>query len=380
MAKKTTPRARRSKGEGSVIRRDNGTYALVVDLGIDEKTGKRRRRWISGKTVAEVKRKATDLAAMGGGSIRPRAEGTVGEWMERWLKDAESTLTPNAHDLYAGSWRIHAAQHLGKVKLEDLDASHVEMLYQRMRAAGASPNLIDRVGRNLHRSIQVAIRRRVYTKINPFSLVDRPRVPVGKSRTLEPEEAQRFLQAASGDRFEALWILLLTSGLRLGEALALRWSDVDLMKGRISVYHSLSQVKGIPTLGSTKTPKSRRLVVIGTSTIKALEDRRAASIREDHGSEFVFSTTTGSALRRENLRRSHFAPICAKAKLGHFRIHDLRHTMTSLALLQGVSAKVTAERLGHSTTRLTQDRYSHLIGDLQATAADEIEAALFNKK
>lgn len=369
--KKSEPR--RKKGEGSIIQRANGSYALVVDLGRDPNTKERRRRWISGSSRAEVQRRVADLRAEGGGSIQPRATGTVGSWMDQWIESIEHKLSPTAFVGYRGAWRLHAAAHLESISLEDLDVAHVERMYDALRQDGRSASVVNRVATVMHRAFQVAIRRRMYRKVNPFGLAERPTLRAPETRTLEPAEMARFIEASRGDRYAALWMLLAMGGLRLGEALALRWSDVDLMKRTLSVSRSFIEVSGRIEVGKTKNKTSRRLVTLGADTVAALNARKREAQKEAHGSDLLFPTTLGTPLRRSNLRRSHFKSICEAAGLWPLRIHDLRHSMTSLALLQGVPAKVVAERLGHSTTRLTLDRYSHLIGDLQTTAADEIE-------
>ncbi len=370
---------RRAKGEGSVVHRADGTWQFSIDLGKDA-AGKRQRRYIYAKSRAELQRKVTDERARSGGSIQPRAPGTVGEWMSAWLSEIKGALNPNAFVGYNGAWRLHAAPLVASRSMEKFDVEDVQALYRRLEAAGVSASVVNRVATVMHRAFQVAIRRRAYQKLNPFGLVDRPRVARPKTRVLEPAEVRAFLEAALGDRYEALWTLLVTAGLRLGEALALEWGDVDLKKRTLNVRRSFLEVSGRVELGETKNKTSRRLVTLGKSAVDALGVRQKLAQAEQHGSALIFPTTKGTPLRRSNLRRSHFEPICERALLGHLRIHDLRHTMTSLALVQGVPAKVLAERLGHSTTRLTLDRYSHLIGDIQTVAADAIEEAIGHGK
>jgi len=352
-------------------------YALDLGKNAD---GKRQRRYLYAPTRGELLRKVADERARSGGSMQPRAPGTVGEWMSTWLNEIESSLNPNTYVGYHGAWAIHAGPLIASKSMDKFDVEDVQALYARLKAAGISASVVNRVATVMHRAFQIAIRRRKYRKLNPFGLVDRPKVARPVTRVLEAEEVRGFLQAARDDRYEALWALLVTAGLRLGEALALEWRDVDLAMRTLQVRRSFLEVSGRIELGDTKNKTSRRLVTLGKRAVDALSARRRAAKQEAHGSPLLFPTTIGTPLRRSNLRRSHFEPICERAGLGHLRIHDLRHTMTSLALAQGVSAKVLAERLGHSTTRLTLDRYSHLIGDIQTVAADKIEEAIDRRK
>jgi integrase len=365
---------RREKGEGSYVKRKDGTWQFSIDLGKDG-NGRRQRRTFYGPTKAAVKRKFDDERARAGGSLKPRVPGTVGERVTAWLSDMSSTLGKNSYIGYETAWRLHAELVIGNRLLEKFDVPDVEQLRSALEKKGASPSVINRVEAIMKRAFNAAIRARRYNRPNPFAFRKPLRVEHSEMRVLERAEVLAFLKAAKGDRYEALWTLLLTTGLRLGEALALRWSDVDLAGRTISVSRSLLEVHGHVEIGTTKTRSSRRLVTIGDLTVRALKVRSKVAEREDHESELVFPTAKGTEMRRGNLRRSHFVPILKAAGLTGLRIHDLRHSMASLALQEGVAAKVVAERLGHSTTRLTLDRYSHLLGDLQANAADAIEGA-----
>lgn len=225
-------------------------------------------------------------------------------------------------------------------------------------------------------ALKIAIRRRIYMRANPFRLVEKPTFQAKEARALTVDEARRFLAAAHTDRFEALWVLCLTAGLRLGEALGLEWSDVDFEHCTLSVRRAMIELNDSAEFSKTKTKGSKRRVDLGQLAIAALLRRLSAHEQEGHESALVFCTPKGTPLRRSNLRRDHFSQVLKAAKLGHLRIHDLRHSMTSLALAEGVAPKVIAERLGHSTTRLTQDRYSHVLPTIQREAADAIDAIL----
>jgi integrase len=371
---------RRAKGEGALVQRSSdGRWLLSIDLGRDAK-GARKRRVLYGKTRSEVLRKATDLRARSGGHIRPRASGSVGAWVETWLLEVQSSRTANTYALYESLWRIHAAPRVGNLPLERFDVEHVSALYHALAADGASTSMVGNVGRMMHRAFAVAVKQRVYHRPNPFGIVEKPSHRPKDARALTQEEARRFVEAARGDRFEALWLLLLTTGLRIGEALGLKWGDIDFERKTVSIQRSLTEVGGYVELGPTKTPKSRRLIDLGSLVVCALERRRSASESEEHSSDLVFCTLNGTPMRRSNLRRSHLRPILKAARLGHLRLHDLRHSMGSLAIAQGVPVKVVSDRLGHSTTRMTQDRYLHVLPGLQREAADAIDAALSTKK
>lgn len=367
---------RRPKGTGSIVQRSDGRWQFSLDLGKDV-SGKRQRRTFYAATRSELLRKVGDETAKGGGSLRPLSKGTVGEFVRSWLDDdVKPNRSPNTYALYDSVWKNHAEKALGGVRLGKLGVAHVEALYAAMRKAGTSNVVQAKVASVMQRAIAVAIRRGRYHFTNPFTLVEKPAHKPKTRHTLTPAEARRFLNAAGRDEYQALWVLLLTSGLRLGEALGLQWADVDLKGGSIAVTRGLREVNGASTIGSLKTETSKRRIEIGRLAVDALRRHRAKTKAK---SPFVFVTAQGTHPKRSNLRQRHFEPICMKAKVADLTIHGLRHSMTSLAIAQGISPKVVAERLGHSTVRLTLDRYSHVGPTLQREAANLIDAVVSKK-
>ncbi len=372
-----TPKRRRAKGEGSFVQRPDGSWLYAIDLGVNAATGKRQRRFFYAKTRAELTRKIADLKAENGGSIRQRARGTVSSWMSQWLEeDVRPNLSRNTYALYESMWRVHAEPVIGSLSLERLTPEIVAGLYDRLRQKKASATVIHRVGVTMQRAIAVATRRGIFHRANPFELVDRPTPRPKEMHEMTIDEARRFIAAARQDRLAALFILLVTSGLRLGEALGLQWQDIDFEKRRIAIRRSLTEVGGVVQLGSTKTRGSRRSVEIGAVAMGALSKHHVAQQGQGSSSELVFTTAIGTPLRRSNLRRSHFEPILKRAGIKSLTIHGLRHAMTSFGIASGVAPKILAERLGHSTTRLTQDRYAHVLPGLQRDAADAIDEML----
>lgn len=372
---------RRPKGEGGIrYHAGKALWEATIDLGKDA-SGLRRRRTIYAKTRPQLLRDLADLKARSGGTVRPRAIGTVGEFVDRWLReDVKPNRRGKTYESYESSWRVHAEPLIGSIKLEKFDVDHVARLYETLRADGATPSAIRHVSSVMHNAFAIAVRRQAYTKANPFAIVERPTHRAREGRALTVAEAGRFIEAARDDRLEALWILCLTAGIRIGEGLGLRWSDVDFKGRAIAIQQAATQVRGRVEIGPTKTHRSRRRVYLGKLAMDALARRRRAADAEDHGSGLVFPTMAGKPLLRSNVYRSHFAPLLERAKLTGVRIHDLRHTMTSLGIAAGVVPKALAERLGHTTTRLTEDRYGHLLPGVGAGAAGAIDQMLRKRK
>ena len=202
-------------------------------------------------------------------------------------------------------------------------------------------------------------------------------------RPLSPEQARRLLEAARGDRLEALYVLAVHCGLRQGELLGLRWEDVDLEAGTLHVRRTLTLAKDGPKFMAPKTAKSRRQIRFTTGAVEALKrhhDRqfeectRLTGLWQDYG--LVFATTIGTPINPRNLTGRSFKPLLKQAGLPDIRFHDLRHTCATLLLREGVNVKVVSEMLGHASIIITLNTYSHVLPDMQDSAADAMEAAL----
>jgi integrase len=199
-------------------------------------------------------------------------------------------------------------------------------------------------------------------------------------RPLSEAEARTFLDAArgAGDRFEALYVLAVTTGLRRGELLGLRWDDADLDRGTLRVGRALVRVGGRHVIGETKTRRGRRRINLTPRTVAALKAHRKrqleqrvrlAGFYEDHG--LIFSSENGTPLNPENLVKRSFKPLLKKAGLPEIRFHDLRHTCATLLLGRSVHPKIVQELLGHATIAMTLDTYSHYLPSMgdQASGA-----------
>lgn len=200
-----------------------------------------------------------------------------------------------------------------------------------------------------------------------------PRVDGRPRPTWSRDEAGRFLAVAEADRLAALWDLAITTGLRHGELLALRWSDYDPATGALSVQRQLSD-DGVPE--APKTPSAYRVVTVPPRTRAALARHRAAQARR--GLAFagaIFTNRDGGYLHRTNVRRA-FARLSAKAGVPAIHFHDLRHTCATLMLAGGVPVKVVQVRLGHSSAATTLQVYAHVTPGQDAAAAGVLEAAL----
>jgi integrase len=371
-------KARRPRGDGSIFfHAGSQRWACAVSLGKDA-AGKRVRLFFYARTKSELQRKIFDERARGGGTIAPRAKGKLRDLVDAWLADeVKPNRSASTWVSYEQTWRVHVEPILGRIALDDLGPDHVLLLMRRLRATDVSASMIDRAMRIMHRALAVAIRQGRYHRPNPFAMVDRPKLEPRESRSLSIAEARRFVAAAADDRYEALWIVLLTCGLRIGEALGLRWSDVDFERRTLIIRRSRSEVgEDGPHDGELKTRSSRRTVTFGQLAYDALERRRNAPDAVTPITGAIFVTGRGTIVLRSNLRRDHFFPLLERAGIETLRIHDLRHTSTSIGLAGGVPVRAMADRSGHAKIQTTLAIYAHTMQGTETAAAEAIDAAL----
>jgi integrase len=241
---------------------------------------------------------------------------------------------------------------------------------------------VQRIHALLHKALKEAVNDGLIPR-NVTDAVKAPRQQRKEMKTFTPEQAHAFLDAAKDDRLGALYIVAIHTGVRQDELFGLRWEDVDLEAGTLSVHRTLSSAKGGPTFTTPKSDKARRVRLTSQATAalrdhrkRQLEERmRLAGLWQDHG--LVFCSTVGTPLSRHNIYNRSFKPLLERAGLPRaFRFQDLRHTFATLMASSGGHAKVVQEMLGHATTSITLDLYSHVLPDMQEDAVDRLGALL----
>lgn len=218
----------------------------------------------------------------------------------------------------------------------------------------------------------------------PASAVRAPAASAKEMHPLAAHEARRLLKAAQDDRLEALYVLAITIGMRRGEMLGLKWSDIDLENASVSIRRTLTRIdQGKRTaLSDPKTKKSRRAIRLTPQAVQALREHLEQQVREietfgdlynDQG--LVFTTKSGTLINPSNLTQRSFANLLKNTGLPRVRFHDLRHTCATLLLSKGVHPKFVQELLGHATIAITLDTYSHVMpsmGDHTARAMEDV--------
>ena len=268
--------------------------------------------------------------------------------------------------------------------LSNITPVQIKSVYNKMIEDGLSPKTV----KNTHGVLRNALGQAVkWGKLNrnPTELVSLPRQEKNEMKVLSPDQAKVFIDATVNNRWKALFSLLVTTGMRPGEALGLKWTDVDLDSGKVTVCRSLTRIGRDWFLEEPKTARSRRTIPIPRNVVKDLEEHKEeqeeVKLKAQEGdyidNGFVFATQVGSPLDKQNIVNRHFKPLLDSAGLPEIRLYDLRHTCATLLLSAGVNPKIVSERLGHASTTLTMDTYSHVLPDMQKSATEIIDDLLF---
>ena len=317
----------------------------------------------------------------------PSSRLTLNDWLTIWTEQIlpgsvrESTAENYAHLVRCYVMPILGTRPLIKLTPADVRAFLVELGRTNSRdGKPLSARTVQYAHSVLRRALTEAIREELVTR-NVAALVAPPRVPHRDVAYLDPEQARQLLVAARNDRLYPLYAVALALGLRRSEALALRWTDINLGKRTLRVQGSLKRVNGRLRITEPKTARSRRIVPLPAICVDALiEHRDRQAVERDKarlwiGSDLVFTTSIGTAIEPRNMVR-HFQALCQRAGLPAIRFHDLRHTCASLLLAQGVEPRVIMETLGHSAIGTTMNLYTHVLPATQRSAADRMDDLL----
>jgi integrase len=368
--------ARRASGTGSIYpyRRNGEVAGYAAQLVTGWVDGKPTRKTVYGRTVAEVTKKLEAAKRQAGIPTETATDATVADYFRQWLEDARGGLEASTYTRYEQYVRVHLLPALGKHPLAALQPRHLADLYRRKLAEGLSPRTVLHLHRTIHTALARAVRWGTLPR-NVATLVQPPKVATRDMRTLALPEARRLIAAIRDEPLEALYLLALTSGMREGELLALRWSDVDLSRGVIAVQRKVRRQTGQGKVeGPPKTRRSRRPVVLTAICLAALKRHRARP--ECDGAGLVFPSRAGTPLEASNLRRRHWYPLLERLGLPRLVFHQLRHSNATLLLELGVHPAIVSSLLGHSDVNVTLNTYSHVLPSMGAGAMALLDRAL----
>ena len=391
-----------SRKTGQIIERGKNKYLVKVFLGKD---GNGKRKYHN-KTITGSKRDAQaylnqKLHEKNQGMLINAGKYTVSEYMDKWLSSAvKGSVREKTYLDYKDRIRLYVTPAIGQVKLKDLKPEQIQTLYNDMQDRGLSARSV----RYVHSILKSALAQAVawnYISINPLGErknVKLPKQVKKEMKYLSPEQAKIFMEATKFSAHKALFSLLLVSGIRPGEALGLKWQDIDFDTKTVTIKRVLSRVNGkeLQLIEDTKTAKSKRTIPVTKDVIedlkeikqeqdKASAERKAAEkwglpVKEYNDQGLVFANEVGNPIDEGNILKRHFKPLLREAGLPDMRLYDLRHTCATLLLAAGENPKIVSERLGHSTISLTLDTYTHVLPNMQQGATVKLEKILENAK
>lgn len=380
--------SRRGHGEGSIYQRSrDGRWCGVVDLG-RAPDGRRIRRSVTGATRQEVATKLRALQqAADDNRLRIEASMTLERWLSSWLADhvahraTVGELRPSTVSSYRQHVRDHIGPHIGAVRLDRLRPAHVRQLHATLLDKGLSPATVARIHATLRKALADAESDELIMT-NAASKVSAPSGTTRQPSPLPVEQARALLSRPVDDPWQIAYVLMLGCGLRAGETLALRWSDIDLDSGSLTVRRQVRRHDGELLFGPPKSARSRRTIVMPQLVMNTLEEHRRLQLKtrmravvwEDE--DLVVSTGRGTVVDHRNLYR-HWEGLRAEMHIDpSTRLHDLRHSAASIALLAGVPLRAVAEFLGHSQISVTADTYSHVLDEMKQQTAERLDTLL----
>lgn len=379
-------RRHRSPGEGSYVRLKTGDRAgtWVGAATVELANGRKKRIYRRGPTQAVVKRKIAEALQQIKVGVDITSPSTlVKDYLDNWLEDvAKAQVRPQSYTVY--KQRItHIIKGIGDQRLNRLRPEHLDRLYRDMLAAKLSPGYVKVAHSVLHQALALAYERG-YVERNVADLARVPRAEEPEREALTTEQWLKVVEAAAKEESStaALWLVLATTGVRLGEALGLQWDALDLDTGRLSVRRQLVRQTG--ELAETKTRSSRRPVPLMTVTVAGLrlhrerQDETARLLGWDP-SGFVFRNPHGGPWSQDSAR-TRWHTFLRHNGMAKIHPHALRHTYTSLLLEHGASARTTADLLGHSTASETLNTYAHATPAILSDAVRRLEHLIDHDK
>ena len=375
---------RRGNLEGSnPVQRKDGRWQVHIRYTDDNGIGKRTT--VYGRTAQDARNKADDVrdrlrADLPAKDSKVTVSAFTADWIDSTLAASDRKATTKS--MYAAVAKKHIiGAHIGQTTLDRLKPSHVEAWKVELQRRHLSESTIRSAYTILRAILDTAVRDEALAK-NPAAAVTRPKVTKKEAAHLTPTQVRSLLEKAGSSRYAAVFELLVNTGLRRGEALALTWSDVDFDKKLIRIRGTLARVGGELTVTEPKTEKSRRVIRMSPSSERVLKAVRLRQ-KEDRlkagtawiQTNFIFTTDTGEACDPRNALRA-LKSAAVKAGLPGIGLHTLRHSAATVMIENGVPLKVVSEILGHFSVSITGDIYGHVSPDVSAQAIDGLGTAL----
>lgn len=378
-------RKKAANGEGSIYARPDGRYDCKLPVWTPTGTKNLRttkrdkteaRRWLTKK---RAQRDEGTLLAFEARTL------SVGAYLDRWLTTIEGSVSRHTYRDYRDKVELHLKPALGRIRLQDLTALHLSTLYQAKRKTH-SVRTIQYIHTTIRKALEQAeawdlVRKNVARFAKP------PKTEHTERRYFTPDEARRFLAAVQGHKDEALYLLAVTTGMRRGELLGLKWSDIDLEARTLRVERSLDTQYGPAKENAPKRAASKRPISLFPEIIQSLQRhkqrQRLNKLRygpkwQERG--YVFTTRYGTPQRGSSVLSRGLKPLLAKADLPPLTFHELRHSCATFFALLGVNPKTAMSMLGHSNIQTTLQHYTHVLDEMETEAGDKLRELLFEKE
>ena len=375
---------KRGRNEGTVRLRSDGHYEARVTIGVDI-YGKQIQKSIYGKERADVVRKMNEIIMNVQDEVYvEETDYTVNAWITKWLeKYAKFNVKETTLEVYVRYTNTHILPFFGRLKLVKLKTANVQSFINHLDEKGLAPGTIRYILRILRGSLNQAVKEKI-VKENVAKACVLPKDIQKEMKTLKPEKLDAFITEAKKNRFYALYMLELSTGLRRGEILGLRWQDINFKQGYVQVQQQVVMLHATPVLQSLKTTYSTRKVYIPQSIFDILEkhqkEQKVKMVKHRltwNEEDLVFTNKFGKIMCPKNLLRS-FRSVLKNAGLEKIRFHDLRHTYALNCLAEGIDIRTLQEQLGHHNASFTIQKYGHSTNDMKKSAADKIGKLLGN--
>ena len=370
--------SKRGNGDGSIYRRkSDGKWVGSITL----ENG--NRKVIYGKTQKEVQEKMKVL-------LREQQQGllvvspneTVEQFLTQWVEDRKPSVRIRTYERYEAFIRLHVVPVIGKIKMQQLNPQHIKGLYARKLKEGLSSTTVNTLHMMLHKAFDDAVKWSIVGR-NVCDLVDVPQRTHYEIKPLTIEEAKHLLETAKDHPLEALFTLALTTGLRRGEILALKWSDINFEKKTVQIQRIFTRAPGQRYVETEpKTKKSNRSVKLTAKAVELLIKHKEHQLeaKSQAGSEWVennlvFCTSLGTPINPTKLLER-FKTLLKKTGLPHMRFHDLRHSVATILFAMNVHPKIVQELLGHNQISMTMDLFSHMLPGMQEDVIEKLENML----
>lgn len=366
-------RKQRSSQPGNIRKRSENSYTIQVYLGRDEVTGKPRYK---SKTVRGNKQTAQAeltriLHELNTGTYIEPSRVTVASYLTDWFTITNPTRSPKTNERYAELIRTQITPAIGKHELSKLKPAHIQSMYTHLQKegrrdgkGGLSARTVLHIHRLLKRAMSDAVRWQHIPR-NPCEPVTPPKPVKHQPNILTPEQMCILIAGLKSTRYYAPTLIAVSTGMRLGEICALRWSDIDMEQGIIYVQRSVEETRDGTRYKEPKTAKGRRSIHIPQETIALLQEWRDEQLAPD---DLVCTELDGAPIHPSRLSHE-FGNRLRLLGLPDARFHDLRHSHATFLLMMGVNPKVVQERLGHATVTITLDTYSHVVPSMQQAVA-----------